>query len=82
MRFKYLHCVWLLASILHNVSLVHRLACTEQEALGSQVLVAHTCNPSYSGGRDQEDLCPGQIVQETLSRKNPLPKRSWWSGSR
>jgi hypothetical protein len=20
-----------------------------------QVLVAHTCNPSYSGGRDQED---------------------------
>jgi hypothetical protein len=22
---------------------------------GSWVLVAHTCNPSYSGGRDQED---------------------------
>jgi hypothetical protein len=22
----------------------------------SQVLVAHTCNPSYSGGRDQKDL--------------------------
>jgi hypothetical protein len=22
---------------------------------GSQVLVAHACNPSYSGGRDQED---------------------------
>jgi hypothetical protein len=21
----------------------------------SQVPVAHTCNPSYSGGRDQED---------------------------
>jgi hypothetical protein len=21
------------------------------------VLVAHTCNPSYTGGRDQEDLC-------------------------
>jgi hypothetical protein len=21
----------------------------------SQVLVAHACNPSYSGGRDQED---------------------------
>jgi hypothetical protein len=21
------------------------------------VLVAHTCNPSYSGGRDQEDPC-------------------------
>jgi hypothetical protein len=22
----------------------------------SGVVVAHTCNPSYSGGRDQEDL--------------------------
>jgi hypothetical protein len=22
----------------------------------SRVLVAHTCNPSYSGGRDQKDL--------------------------
>jgi hypothetical protein len=22
----------------------------------SQVLVTHKCNPSYSGGRDQEDL--------------------------
>jgi hypothetical protein len=20
-------------------------------------MVAHTCNPTYSGGRDQEDLC-------------------------
>jgi hypothetical protein len=31
------------------------------------VPVAHACNPSYSGGRDQEDY--GQIVHETLSRK-------------
>jgi hypothetical protein len=34
--------------------------------------VAHTCNPSYSGGRDQEgrgSKQPGQIVYETLSRK-------------
>jgi hypothetical protein len=23
--------------------------------LGLQVLMAHACNPSYSGGRDQED---------------------------
>jgi hypothetical protein len=26
--------------------------------------VAHTCNPSYSGGRDQEDLSLKQIVLE------------------
>jgi hypothetical protein len=25
---------------------------------------------------------PGQIVQETLSRKNPSQKKGWWSGSR
>jgi hypothetical protein len=39
--------------------------------------VAHTCNPNYSGGRDQEDQSqPGQIVRETLSRKNPSQKRA------
>jgi hypothetical protein len=26
-------------------------------SLCSQVLVAHTCNPSYSGDGDQEDCC-------------------------
>jgi hypothetical protein len=25
-----------------------------EEQYGSQALVAHTCNPSYSGSRDQE----------------------------
>jgi hypothetical protein len=29
--------------------------------------VAHTCNPSYLGRRDQED-CGGQIVHGTLKR--------------
>jgi hypothetical protein len=36
---------------------------------GSQALVAYACNPSYSGGRDQENLSSrpvGQIVHETL----------------
>jgi hypothetical protein len=42
----------------------------------SWVLVAHTCNPSYSGGRDQEDRGwkPAQIVLETLTRKYPSQK--------
>jgi hypothetical protein len=38
------------------------------------VLVAHAYNPSYSGGRDQEDRHwkpDGQIVLETLSQKKP-----------
>jgi hypothetical protein len=38
----------------------------------SLVLVAHPCNPSYSGVRDQEDCCSKpdwEIVSETLSRK-------------
>jgi hypothetical protein len=35
--------------------------------------VAHTCNPGYSGGRDQEDCgskLARQIVPETLSQKS------------
>jgi hypothetical protein len=32
--------------------------------------MAHAYNTTYSGGRDQEDLCqPGQIVHKTLSQK-------------
>jgi hypothetical protein len=41
--------------------------------------VDHACNPSYSGGRDQEDhgLKPAQANSgETLSQKNPSPKRA------
>jgi hypothetical protein len=37
----------------------------------SHTLVAHTCSPSYSGGRDQKDHSSrpvlGKIVFETLS---------------
>jgi hypothetical protein len=35
--------------------------------------VAHACNPSYSGGRDQEELW--QVVHETFSKK-PNTKRT------
>jgi hypothetical protein len=41
------------------------------------VLVAHTCNPSYSGGRDQEDhglkLAQGNSLQDPIL-KNPSQK--------
>jgi hypothetical protein len=40
--------------------------------------VAHAYNPSYSGGRDQED--PGKIVHETLSQNKKITKKGWWSG--
>jgi hypothetical protein len=33
-----------------------------------RVLVAHTCNPNYSGG-SQFETSPRQIVQEALSQK-------------
>jgi hypothetical protein len=36
------------------------------------VLVAHACNPSYSGGRDQEDR--GSKPAQT--NKKPSPKRA------
>jgi hypothetical protein len=41
--------------------------------------VAHTCNPSYSRGRDQEDLgskAAWVIVHETLSQKKPSKNRA------
>jgi hypothetical protein len=41
--------------------------------------VVHACNPSDSGGRDQEDCVQGQprqIVHETLSQKNSSQKRA------
>jgi hypothetical protein len=50
-----------------------------QESILSWVPVVHACNPSYSGGRDQEDhgLKPvQQIVHKILSQKNPIQKRA------
>jgi hypothetical protein len=42
--------------------------------------VAHTCNPSYSGGRDQEARClkPARenSSQDLISKKNPSQKRA------
>jgi hypothetical protein len=55
----------------------------------SQVPVAHTCNPSYSRGRDQED--PGSKSTWANSswdsvskkkKKDPSQKKGWQSGSR
>jgi hypothetical protein len=46
----------------------------------SQALVAHTCNPSYSGGRDQQDRGskPAQSNSSTrpYHKKNPSQKRA------
>jgi hypothetical protein len=49
-------------------------------------LVAHVCNPSYSGGRDQEDhgLKPAQAnsSQDLISKKPIKEEKDCWSGSR
>jgi hypothetical protein len=48
----------------------------------SRALVAHIYNPSYSGGREQEDFgskpaqVPWQIVHETYLEKHPSQKRA------
>jgi hypothetical protein len=48
----------------------------------SQVPVAHACNPSNSGGRDEEDcgLKPtwANSLRDPVS-KNTQPKKGWWS---
>jgi hypothetical protein len=50
-----------------------------------QAPVAHPCNPSYSGGRDQEDRCskPDQAnsLQDSIL-KVPKTEKGWWSGSK
>jgi hypothetical protein len=42
-------------------------------------LVAHSCNPSYSGGRDQEDHRSKPVwansLQDPISEKNTSQKR-------
>jgi hypothetical protein len=50
----------------------------------SQALVVHAYNPSYSGGKDQEDpgskLDPGKQFERPYLKK-PITRKSWWSGS-
>jgi hypothetical protein len=40
--------------------------------LNSWALVAHTCNPNYSGGRDQEDR--GSKPAQANSSQDPISK--------
>jgi hypothetical protein len=42
--------------------------------LFSWALVAHTCNPSYSGGRDQEDQ--GLKTAQANSSRDPILKKT------
>jgi hypothetical protein len=48
-------------------------------------LVIHPCNPSYSGGRDQEDR-GSKPARTNSSRdpvlKKPFTKKGWWGNSR
>jgi hypothetical protein len=52
----------------------------EQKLPWSQAWVAHTCNPSYSGGRDQEkrSLKPVQVnnSRDPISKKSFIKKRA------
>jgi hypothetical protein len=51
----------------------------------SWVLVPHTYNPSYSGGRDQEDLSSKPMWANSwwdpISKKT-FTKKGWWNGYR
>jgi hypothetical protein len=49
------------------------------------VLVAHAYNPSYSGGKDQEDHLQSQPQANSSPDsilKKPIIKKGWWSGSK
>jgi hypothetical protein len=57
----------------------------EYKTIPSWALVAHTCHPSYSGGRDQEDrgskTTHGNSLRDPIL-KTPITRKGWWSGSR
>jgi hypothetical protein len=58
--------------------------CTEK-GLYSQAPMTHTCNPSYSGGRDQEECSSKSAWANSFPdpiSKNPITKKGWCSGSR
>jgi hypothetical protein len=48
--------------------------------------VAHVCNPSYSGGRDQEDHGSKPALTNSprnlILKKKKITKKDWWSGFR
>jgi hypothetical protein len=52
------------------------------EETNPRMAVAHTCNPSYLGGRDQEDrdLKPAKAnsLRDPISN---ITKKGWWSSS-
>jgi hypothetical protein len=51
----------------------------------SWALLAHACNPSYSGGRDQEDQGSKPAWANSLGDpilKKTITKKGWWSASR
>jgi hypothetical protein len=46
----------------------------------SQILVVHTCNSSYSGGRDQEDYGSKPAWANLSTRaylENPFTEKGW-----
>jgi hypothetical protein len=51
---------------------------SDVKTIFSQVLVTHACNPSYSGGRDQEDR--GLNTPQADSSARPYLKKPWWAG--
>jgi hypothetical protein len=64
----------------HWLLQVTQMEICQQETLTSQAAVAHSCNPSYSGDRDQEDHgskpAPANSLWDPIWKKNPSQKRA------
>jgi hypothetical protein len=77
-------CIWKLKNtlllLLRYVSLRMYARNQDMKGYSGQAPMAHTCNPSNSRGRDQEDLGfkanPSQIVCKTLFQKYPTQNRA------
>jgi hypothetical protein len=60
-----------------------KIKTNERQYNGDGVLVADASNPSYSGGRDQEDHSskPDQASLQDAVLKIPNTKKGWQNGS-
>jgi hypothetical protein len=72
---------WKKIQLLCHPAITFLAICAWKLKIISQALVAHACNPSYSGGRDLEDQGSKPTQADSLwdpILKKPFTKKGWW----
>jgi hypothetical protein len=78
-------CLYCLAYILRIYLILNQYIYWFKNPNFSQMPVAYTCNPSYSGSRDHKDQGSkpawANSSQNLISKKKKITKKGWWSVS-